>query len=88
LKEKQRLEAKMARDQKEREETEKQVTSRMHWLLKRSKERVYMDPVLASQSIRDSVFVDSYASKYRMNRNDISPLFKEKEDMFDDGDAV
>ena len=45
-----------------------------------------MDPVLASQSIRDSVFVDSYANKYRINRNDISPLFKEKEDMFDDND--
>ena len=58
----------------------------MHWLMKRNKERTYMDPVLASQSIRDSVFVDSYANKYRINRNDISPLFKEKEDMFDDDD--
>jgi hypothetical protein len=43
-----------------------------------------MDPVLASQSIRDPIFVDSYANKYRMNRNDISPLFHEKEDMNED----
>jgi hypothetical protein len=43
----------MERDRKEREEEEKKYKSRVQWLLKKAGERTYMDPVLASTSIRD-----------------------------------
>ena len=38
--------------------------------------------------MRDEAFVDSYVDKYQLNRNDISPLFKDKttEMLADDSD--
>jgi hypothetical protein len=51
----------------------------MMWLYKTSKNTKAADPIFQSKSIRDHVFVNKYSDKFNMKKQEISPLFYDKE---------
>jgi len=73
-----------AEDKAKAEHDAEMIKNRVLWLVKNSQGRTYKDPVLASQSMRDPLLVDFYSKKFRMRKNEISPLFHDKEDLIDD----
>ena len=53
-------------------------------MVKNNQDKTYVDPCVASQSMRDPLLIDFYAKKYRMRKNEISPLFHDKADLISD----